>query len=77
MPEIVRDATLYFDPMSPQSIADAIRQALAEPDATLARADRALEYSQHYSWDRCAEQTFRFLAETAGAGAVMEKDQVK
>jgi glycosyltransferase involved in cell wall biosynthesis len=67
MPEVVRDAALYFDPREPQSIADTVRRALTDRQATLARARRGLEYSATYTWERCAERTFRFLAETARA----------
>jgi glycosyltransferase involved in cell wall biosynthesis len=67
MPEVVRDAALYFDPRNPQAIAAAVRQALTDREATLERARRGLDYSASYTWERCAERTFRFLAETARA----------
>jgi glycosyltransferase involved in cell wall biosynthesis len=76
MPEVAKDAALYFDPGDSGSIAAAIREAILEPAASAERARRGLEYSRQYSWERCAEQTFRFLRETAGASAP-GKDQGK
>jgi len=67
MPEVAKDAALYFDPTDPQSIAAAVRQAITNPEATVERARLGLDYSHQYSWKRCAEQTFRFLRETASA----------
>ena len=69
MPEVAKDAALYFDPGDPGSIAASIRQAIVDPRAGLERAERGLAYSGQYSWERCAEHTFRFLRETAAASA--------
>lgn len=65
MPEIAKDACLYFDPTDPDSIAAAVRAALADWPATLARALRGLEYAEAYSWAKTARRTFAFLAEVA------------
>lgn len=65
MPEICRDACLYFDPADPASIASAVTAALDDWDATANRAGRALEYARSYSWARTARATFAFIAGAA------------
>lgn len=65
MPEIGKDACLYFDPTDPDSIARCMGEALADMDAAKARAVMGLRYAQEYSWDETARRTFGFIAETA------------
>lgn len=67
MPEISRDACLYFDPADPDSIATAVRAALSDWPAMQVRAQRGLAYAEDYSWAKTARRTFGFLAEVAGA----------
>lgn len=64
MPEVLGDAGTYFDPETPASIASAIETLLVEPKLRIAMARQAEQSSRHYSWARCAEETWRFLAET-------------
>lgn len=65
MPEVLGDAGMYFDPESAQSIAAAIR-TLAESPALRAQKGRAAWLrAGNYSWDRCARETFEFLASVA------------
>lgn len=72
MPEVVGDAAPLFDPRDPSSIAGAIRRALTDPQAMRERAARGLERAALYSWERCATQTFGFLAKIAGRSAPKE-----
>ena len=65
MPEIARDACLYFDPTDPDSIAASVREALSDMAAAKARADRGVHYAEEYSWARTARRTFQFLANVA------------
>ncbi len=65
MPEIGKDACLYFDPTDPAAIAASIREALADYPTALSRAERAVEYAQAYSWERTARQTFAVITEAA------------
>ena len=61
MPEVAGEACLYFDPMRPQAIADTIRQALMNWDATLERVRAGEARAARHSWNLCADQTFAFL----------------
>lgn len=63
MPEVLGDAGLYFDPQSPASIASAVR-ALARDAALRAElSHKAWRKAQDYSWERCARETFQFIAD--------------
>lgn len=67
MPEVLGDAGLYFDPEQPEQIAAAIRSFLESPQLRAQKAQMAFERAQQYSWDRCARETFAFLADAARA----------
>lgn len=69
MPEVLGDAGVYFDPDSDRQMASAL-MALAENAVLRTRLAAAGQVRAHaYSWARCAEQTFAFIAQVAkGAG---------
>jgi glycosyltransferase involved in cell wall biosynthesis len=62
MPEVLGDAGLYFDPESPQQIAGAVRALVDDHEKRSEFASRAYEYAMKYSWERCARETFSFIA---------------
>jgi glycosyltransferase involved in cell wall biosynthesis len=62
MPEILQDAGLYFDPESPSDIANAIRKFIVLPELREEKANLSFALVQQYSWRRCADETFDFLA---------------
>lgn len=64
MPEILRDGGLYFDPEDSVSIASAIRKLLLNPQLGAELASRSSSYAEAFSWRRCADETFAFLADT-------------
>lgn len=64
MPEVLEDAGEYFDPEEPESIANALRKLIGDPDLRQRLAIRAKVLSVGYSWERCARETWSFLAET-------------
>lgn len=66
MPEVLGDAGVYFDPESPAEIASAVEQLLRSPELRARNAARGFERAQAYSWERCASETFAFLAKCAG-----------
>jgi len=51
LPEIYGDAAAYFDPHSPEDIAEIVQRLLADPGANVRRG---LEVAARYTWDRCA-----------------------
>lgn len=67
MPEVLGDAGVYFDPEDIGSIRQAIQQLISSPALREEKAQAAFERMQRYSWRRCADETFRFLAEVAGS----------
>ena len=64
MPEVLADGGRYFNPENSESIAVAIEQIIQSPALRFAIAQRAKTLSQQYSWKRCADETFSFIAET-------------
>lgn len=63
MREILADAGLYFNPEDPQAIATSLRQLIASPDLRTELAAAAYSRAQGFTWERCAEATFGFLAD--------------
>jgi glycosyltransferase involved in cell wall biosynthesis len=71
MPEILGEAGVYFDPLAPDDIARAVEQLIASPEVRTTMAAASYRAAQHYSWERCAQQTFAFLTETVRRHRVM------
>ena len=69
MPEILGDAGVYFDPEEPRSIANALRSLVLDPDLRRRCAAAASKRAQPFTWERCADDTFAFLAEVARGAA--------
>jgi glycosyltransferase involved in cell wall biosynthesis len=68
MREVLGDAGVYFDPEVPCNIADALDR-LAEDDSLRSHlAQLAWRKAQAYSWERCARDTFEFIAQAAKKG---------
>jgi glycosyltransferase involved in cell wall biosynthesis len=68
MPEVLGDAGVYFDPDSPHAIADALHRLALDDQLRLALAQRAWRQVQDYSWERCARETFGFIAQVVQQG---------
>ena len=61
MPEVLKDAGVYFNPDSPISIANAIESYLTDEFLVINNATKASQLSRNYSWVRCSNETFTFL----------------
>jgi glycosyltransferase involved in cell wall biosynthesis len=64
--EVAGDKALYFDPLSSESMADAMHVLLS--DATLRNRMKrdAPEHAALYSWDSAAEETMAVFRAAAG-----------
>ena len=62
MPEVLKDAGLYFNPESVTSIKNCLRYMIENPDLMQSLGAKAKKYSEDYSWKKCADETFEFLS---------------
>ena len=62
MPEILGKGGEYFDPEENDSIYDAIIKLINSPNNRAQKAEIAFNMSEKYSWEKCSQQTFRFLS---------------
>lgn len=67
MPEVLGYAGIYFDPENPAEIAQAIRQLIDSPELRAIKAQAGFDLAGQYSWKRCADRTFAFLAHISQA----------
>jgi glycosyltransferase involved in cell wall biosynthesis len=63
MPEVLGDGGVYPDPEKLSEIADSLRKIISNPGLRSKLAHEAFDRAKQYSWNRCAEQTFKFLAQ--------------
>lgn len=73
MPEVLGDAGVYFDPESPDSMAQAVAALADDLDLRAQLAKRAWQKAQAYSWERCARETLDFVACVARKHEKVEK----
>ncbi|WP_010258733.1 glycosyltransferase family 4 protein [Treponema primitia] len=66
LPEVAEHAALYFDPTSPEDMADRMVTMSTNRDTYLECRSQGLKRVEAFSWDRCAEKTLRVIQETAG-----------
>lgn len=62
MPEILGDAGVYFDPLDIDSIVRALGDLIRSRSLRDDLSDRAFRRSTDFTWEKTADQTFRFLA---------------
>ncbi len=55
--EVAGDAALYFDPLDPGSIGDALKRLLEQPDLRLRLSDLGSKRARLFSWDAAAAAT--------------------
>lgn len=61
MPEILEDTGLYFNPENPNDIAECLLQLINSPKLRSQLASKSFNLSKQYTWERCANETFKFL----------------
>ena len=62
MPEILGDAGIYFNPFDSDDIASSIRKLIDSSELRNHLAQSAFVRAHQYSWQRCADETFKFLS---------------
>ncbi|RNB51736.1 glycosyltransferase family 1 protein [Brevibacillus gelatini] len=65
IPEIVGDAALTFDPVSPEDIAQKMVEVQNE-HVRAALITKGLQQASKFSWSKCAQQTLAILHQVAG-----------
>jgi glycosyltransferase involved in cell wall biosynthesis len=63
MPEVLGPAGVYFDPLRPPQIEVALRELFDKAELRRHLAATAHARARQFSWDACARDTFRFLAD--------------
>jgi len=61
MPEVLKNAGLYFNPESIISIRSCLKYMIENPDLMQSLATKAKKFSEAYCWEKCADETFAFL----------------
>lgn len=62
MPEILGNTGLYFNPENPVDIGLAVGRLIDNPELRQELSQLSFLRCEQYSWERCAAQTFKFLA---------------
>ena len=66
LPETAEHAALYFDPYNSEEMADRMVTMITNRDIHRECRRLGLERAQLFSWDHCAEETFRIIHEMTG-----------
>tara|TARA_A100001015_G_scaffold153950_1_gene170855 strand:+ start:494 stop:1633 length:1140 start_codon:yes stop_codon:yes gene_type:complete len=64
MPEVLGDGGVYFNPESPQSIADAVKIIIDNKDLRAKGIEVSKQISNQYLWKINSQKTFQFLTDT-------------
>jgi glycosyltransferase involved in cell wall biosynthesis len=66
MPEVLKDAGVYFDPENIESIANAIETLISIPELAETLGVRAQAISKQFTWKRTGDSTWQFFLDTFG-----------
>ena len=61
LPDILRDAGVYFDPTDASSIARALQKLIDSQQTRRRLGEQAHRYSLDFTWEKCAMHTFEFI----------------
>jgi len=61
MSEILKDSGRYFNPLSVKSITNCLRYLIDRPELRKKLGVKSRKYANHYSWEKCAAETFSFI----------------
>ncbi len=65
IPEVSGGVLEYFDPLSVEEMAEAIRRALGDTDLQARLRRDGLARAEEFSWERCARETLSVFSEVA------------
>ncbi len=65
MPEVIGESAVYFDPEKPREIEQALKTLVEDEQLRSRLAAEANKKAKAYSWQRCADETFAFIARIA------------
>lgn len=65
MTDVLGNGGIYCDPESPTDIARALTSFIQDAEARASAAEQSYAASSCYSWEKCAAQTFDYLARVA------------
>ncbi len=71
MPEILKDAAAFFDPLDASGMAEAVEKVLSEPQLRVSLSANALKRARDFSWTKTAKQTadvVKLVARNKSAG---------
>jgi glycosyltransferase involved in cell wall biosynthesis len=71
LPEIAREAAVYFDPHNPAEIAEVLSHLIGDPSLREELSQKAVRRAQGFSWERAAQQTLHAFEQ------VVESDQAQ
>ena len=63
MPDILKDAGIYFNPDDFESIAEAVRELIISEEKRANLGKRAKEIANEYSWKKCADDTLKYITD--------------
>ena len=63
MPEVLQDGGLYFDPEDGADIYRVLKALIQAPELRANLAEKSWAATKTYSWQKCAEHTFKFFAD--------------
>ena len=69
VPEVAADAALLFDPHSVDELAHSLTRMLTDADLRAEHVQRGRARAAQFTWERCAAETLRVLAETVAQPA--------
>lgn len=70
MPEVLQDGGIYFNPENVNQIVDTLNIIIKNKEKRAYISARAYEISQQYSWNRCSNETFQYLADIVNKKAI-------
>jgi glycosyltransferase involved in cell wall biosynthesis len=63
MPEIIGDSAVYYSPRNVEQLARRMIEISRDLEIRDRLREKGLERAKHFSWERCADQTFEALVD--------------